>query len=477
VTPRAPASASSRGPAKLRQGAGAKRLQQRSPGYKWRLRHHERVLANGLQVIVVPTRAAHRAVLTLLLRVGSRYESAEDNGISHFLEHMLYRGTPSFKTAHEQALAFEEVGASLYAATQADYGSMSLSLPPESMARAAAIFAEVVAEPRFSAIEIERGIVREEILEDLDEEGRQIDADNLVRELVYGAHPLGFTITGSLEHLARFDRAMLRKHHARHYTAENAVLCFSGAVKPEACFRLAQKHFAELRRGKRVVTAPALLDQRDARLLHVPNVSSQTTLRIAFRAVADRDPREPALEMLLRVLDDGMSTRLYERICDSKGLCYDVGALYESYEDDGVFDVAAEVQHDRVVEVAREITRLLGELAETGPTPAELDRAKARNLWQTKALLDDPDGIAAYYALSALSRLAPTPGERHEQLMHVTPADVRAVAEEIFRSERLSLVTVGSLSAAQERALGAVVATFPAGSSPRRADVRRMRPR
>ena len=82
-----------------------------------------------------------------------------------------------------------------------------------------------------------RGIVREEILEDLDEEGRQIDADNLVRELVYGSHPLGFTITGSLAQLDRFDRPMLRRHHARHYTANNAVLCFAGAVDPDSCFR------------------------------------------------------------------------------------------------------------------------------------------------------------------------------------------------------------------------------------------------
>jgi predicted Zn-dependent peptidase len=444
---------------------GAKTDRTRLGGRRWRLRHHERVLANGLEVLVVPTRASHRAVLTMLLRVGSRYENADNNGISHFLEHMLYRGSPSFKTAHEQALAFEEIGASLYAATQADYGSMSLSLPPQSLPRATAIFAEVVAEPRFSAIEIERGIVREEILEDLDEDGRQIDADNLVRELVYGAHPLGFTITGSLEHLAKFDRAMLRKHHARHYTGENAVLCFSGAVDPAACFRLAEKHLAGIKRGKRIETAPAIADQQGPRLLHVPNVSSQTTLRLAFRAVSDRDPREPALEMLLRVLDDGMSTRLYERICDDKGLCYDVGALYESYEDDGVFDVAAEVQHERAVDVAREIARLLGELAAKGPTAAELDRAKARNLWQTQALLDDPDGIASFYALSALSRLAPTPAERHDQLMQVTPGAVREVAEEVFRGDRLSLVTVGTLSSAQERALGAVVESFPVDSA------------
>jgi predicted Zn-dependent peptidase len=393
----------------------------------------------------------------MLFRVGSRFETQASNGVSHFLEHMLYRGSPSLQTAHEQALAFEELGASLYAATQADYGTMTLSMPPESLARAVAIFAEVVREPRFSAIEVERGIVREEILEDLDDEGRQIDADNLLRALVYGSHPLGFTITGSLEQLARFDRRMLRRHHESHYATENAVLCFAGAVEPETCFRLAKKHFSAMKRGPRVQASPAPTAQRKARFLHVPNVSSQTTLRMAFRALSDRDAREPALEMLLRVLDDGMSTRLYERICDDKGLCYDVGALYESYEDDGVFDVAAEVQHERVVEVAREIAEVLGDLAERGPTAAELERARARHLWQTQAMLDDADGLGAYYALSALSRLAPTPGKRHEELAAVTPRDVRDVAALVFRSERSNVVTVGTLSATQERALADVV--------------------
>jgi predicted Zn-dependent peptidase len=428
--------------------------------YKWALAHHEAELANGLKVLVVPRANANRAVVTMLFRVGARFETPENNGVSHFLEHMLYRGSPSHKTSHEQALAFEEIGASLYAATQTDYGTMNLSLPPESFKKAVPLFAEVVKSPRFSAIEIERGIVREEILEDLDDDGRQIDADNIVRDLIFGTHPLGFTITGSLEQLASFDRPLLRRHHARHYTAENAVLCFAGAVKPEECFRLAKKHFSTLKEGTKVLGPSAAPAQKKPRIRHVPNISSQTTLRIAFRALYDHDPSEPALEMLLRVLDDGMSTRLYERICDTKGLCYDVGALFESYEDDGVFDVAAEAQHDRVPEVAREIFTVLSELADKGPTKAELERAKARHRWQTEAMLDDADSLGAYYALSALAELAPTPGKRHEQLAAVTLAEVRAVAERVFRRDHMCLVTVGGLTHAQEGELRTMVERF-----------------
>ncbi|HKQ71590.1 MAG TPA: pitrilysin family protein, partial [Polyangiaceae bacterium] len=431
---------------------GASRAKTAS-SVRWRVRHYDDVLPNGLRVLAVPRKSASRATATMLFRVGSRYETSESNGISHFLEHMLYRGSPSLKTSHDQALAFEELGASLYAATQSDYGTMNLTLPPESVGKAIALFAEVVDEPRFSAIEIERGIVREEILEDLDDEGRQIDADNLVRELVYGTHPLGFTITGSLAQLARFDRRMLRRHHARHYTAKNAVLCFGGAIDPDDCFRLARRHFARLSVGDRVEPGAPPAPQKKRRMRHVPNVSSQTTLRVAFRAMPDKDPAEPALEMLLRVLDDGMATRLYERICDSKGLCYDVGALYEAYEDDGVFDVAAEAQHDRVVLVAREIFGVLAELASAGPTERELERTKARNRWQTHAMQDDSEALAGYYALAALSGLAPTPRHRHDQLADVTVKDVQTAAERVFRGDGLSVVTVGSLTHAQEEAL------------------------
>jgi len=428
--------------------------------YRWTLPHQEEVLPNGLRVLVVPRKSSHRAIVTMLFRVGSRFETAESNGISHFLEHMLYRGTPSYRTAHDQALAFEELGASLYAATQSDYGTMNLSLPPASLAKALPIFAEVVQSPTFSSIEVERGIVREEILEDLDEEGRQIDADNLSREVVYPSHPLGFTITGPVAHLTKFDRKTLRSHHARHYNAANAVLCFSGAVDPSACFRMARRYFRDLPRGVRVGTAAPALTQKKARLRHVDNVSSQTTMRVAFRAKGDDDRREPALEMLLRVLDDGMSTRLYERLCDTKGLCYDVGALYESYEDDGVFDVAAEVRHDRAGVVLREILTLLRQLATDGPSADEIRRAKDRHLWSTQAMLDDVDALGSYYALAALADLAPTPGDRLDELRAVSARDVRDAAELVFRADRMSVITVGALDEAQQAALRVTVDRF-----------------
>jgi predicted Zn-dependent peptidase len=193
---------------------------------------------------------------------------------------------------------------------------------------------------------------------------------------------------------------------------------------------------------------------------YVPNLSSQTTLRLGFRAVSDHDAREPAVEMLLRVLDDGMSTRLYERICDRKGLCYDVGALFESYEDDGLFDIAAEVQHARAALVVREILQVLEEIAERGPTATELDKARSRHGWQMRAMLDDSEGLSGFYALAAIADIARTPAQRHAELLEVSRADVREAAAFLFRRDRFGAVAVGSLEASQQRTIEREVTRF-----------------
>ncbi|WP_437785031.1 M16 family metallopeptidase [Sorangium sp. So ce1097] len=418
------------------------------------------VLSNGLKVVLVPQPQVHRAVASLYLRVGSRFETQQNNGISHFLEHMVFRGTPTLPSAHAQALAFERLGGTLYAATHVDHGVMSISVPPANLDPVLALLGEVATSPRFTAIEVERGIVREEILEDLDDEGRDIDADNNARALMYERHPLGFTITGGIDALDRFDEPMLRAHHARHYTAANAVLCVAGRFDPDACARVVERHFGAMPRGEQVPVTPPPNGQKKPRFRFIENQSSQTELRVAFRGVSERDSREPAVEMLLRVLDDGMSTRLYERICDRLGLCYDVSGMFEAYEDDGVVDIAAGVQHDRATVVIREIFALLRELAETGPREDELAKARDRHLWSVEAMQDDPEATAGFYGLSALADIARTPEARHEELARVTVEDVRDAARTLFRPERLTVVAVGLLRASEEAKLEKAVRSF-----------------
>jgi predicted Zn-dependent peptidase len=425
------------------------------------LEHRDVVLANGLTVVVVPQPTVHRAVASLYLRVGSRFETQENNGVSHFLEHMVFRGTPSLDSAHAQALAFERLGGTLYAATHVDHGVMSVSVPPQNLERVLPLLGEVTIAPRFSELEIERGIVHEEILEDLDDEGRPVDPDNIARAVMYDKHPLGFSITGDLETLERFDRPMLRAHHERHYSAANAVLCVAGKIDDiDRCVRWVEAAFGAMPRGERIPVTPPPHVQKKPRFRFVENQSSQTELRVAFRAPSEKDASEPAAEMLLRILDDGMSTRLYETICDRLGLCYDVSGMFETYEDDGVIDIAAGAQHERTLVVAKELLALLRGLSEKGPTEEELTKARDRHLWSVEAMLDDADSLAGFYGLAALAGIARTPMQRHEELTRVTSEHVREVAASVFRSDRLSTVAVGLLADGEREKLERLIRSF-----------------
>jgi len=153
------------------------------------------------------------------------------------------------------------------------------------------------------------------------------------------------------------------------------------------------------------------------------------------------------------VLDDGMSTRLYHRICDEKGLCYDVSAGYEAYVSGGIFDLAAEATHERAEELLGELFALVRELRDQGPTDAELDKVRARLGWHFESMLDDPGELASFVASGILTEVAPKLAERREQLLSVSKGDVQRAAEHMFRSSGLSVLAVGSLRKRERKAL------------------------
>lgn len=414
-------------------------------------------LANGLRVVVTPQPQLHRAHVALYVRVGSRFETPPTNGLSHFLEHMLYRGTPRLPHAHEVNLAFESLGGYLYAATQADFGVFSVTGPPESLTDATRLFGEVLREPIFADIDVEKEIVCEEILEDLDDDGRQIDADNLSRALIYPSHPLGFTITGDEKRVRSFDRGMLAAHHARHYTAATSVLAFSGPVDFDEIVKVAEAAFGAMPAGAPIPGEPPTHAQKKPRVKIVENVSSQTELRVCFRGASENGPHRPAMDMLMRILDDGMSTRLYHRVCDDKGLCYDVSAGFDGYEDDGVLDFAAGCQHARTSVITREILALMTDLARTGPTEAELVKARRRHAWEMHGLYDSPEDLAGFYAGGLLFERFETPERRLAANAAVTSEEIRALAEMLAQPERLNVLAVGLLEDGEDDRLTEVV--------------------
>lgn len=408
--------------------------------------------ASGQRVLALPQQHLHRSVITYAVRVGPRFEKRETAGVSHFLEHMLHRGTERWPSAHEQAVAVESLGCTLDASTGVDHGTLTLTCPPESLEAAAELLGEITRSPRFSDIDVERGIVHEELLEDRDERGWLVDPDALVRERLFGDHPLGFPIGGTPATLATFDEALLRKHHGRHYNTTSSVVAIAGRLPPRARLtRMVERAFAGHPVGRPLKTARFRLRSQGPGLHIVRSPTSQVSLRLGALGPGHEHADEAATELLLRVVDDGTSTRLYETLCDRLGLCYEVSAAWEAYDEIGLFDVAAEAQDEAMPRVLTEILTMLRQLAADGPTPEEVQKAKRRARWQAGRAADQPEVNADDLALSALRGEPCTTADRLGRLDAVTPADVRRAARRLFRPEAFAVALVGPVSRATER--------------------------
>lgn len=402
-------------------------------------------LGNGLRVRLIPLPHLQSTTVSFFVRVGSRYETAQTNGLSHFLEHMLYRGTESYRASHELTLAIERLGGTLDAATHVDFTSYELTLPPESIVHGVELLAEVLGRPRLADLKIEKQIIREEILEDLNEEGEQIDIDNVSRQLLYPDHPLGFSIPGPLDNLARFATSDLRHHHARHYTASNSVICVAGAFDASEIGDAVRSSFGGFAVGESIQPDRAPVDTPSDRFAYVHDHGSQTDVRLSFHTPGLASPEFPVLVLLARVLDDGLSTRVHQRICEERGLAYEAFAGNDSFEECGVFDFGASVEHQKTPKLVEAVLELIDEIRREPPTEEEVDKARKRYLWALRTVCDDPERAVDFVGSSALFDLPERVGVVAEQVARVTPADIQRLVWRYLDPKNAYLTCVGVL--------------------------------
>lgn len=386
----------------------------------------------------------HRAVVVVYARVGARYETPATNGLSHLVEHMIFRGSRRYPDATAYAEAIERIGGTLYAETGIDYSLYQVSIPPSEVEGAIELLGDVFCGPRFADLAVEKQIIREEILEDLDESGCDINVDNLARATAWPKHPLGFRIIGTLQNLERFTVEDIRAHFERFYGARNLIVCVAGAVKRERVRQAALRAFRDLPAGKPSRSMPPRR-ARTVRVATVHSVGSQTAIEVLAQALSESDPDYPALICLMRVLDDGLSTRLHRRIVDELGLAYSISAGLEAFVDTGALEISAQVAHENVPRIVSEILALFEELRTRPITAAELDKAKHRYRWDLEASKDDPEAMAGWYGGGALFGRAVSLKRRLCQVMAVKPTDIYRVARRVLTGKRLTIAAVGDL--------------------------------
>jgi len=402
-------------------------------------------LPSGLRVRLIPLPHLQSATISCFVRVGSRYETAETNGLSHFLEHMLYRGTERHPAAHDLSLAIEKLGGTLDAATQVDFTSYDLTLPSETIAQGTELLAEVLRQPLLTKMGTEKQIIREEILEELNESGEQIDIDNVSRRLLYRDHPLGFSIAGPLENLEHFDTDDLERHHKGHYTARNSVLCIAGSFDEEALAGAIRMHFDGMPRGQSVEPSATVRNGVHERFKYVHEQGSQTDVRLSFHTPGVNSPLAPVFSLLDRILDDGLSTRVHRVICEERGLAYDAFAGNDTFEDCGVFDFGASVEHQKTPLLVETTLELIRELRESPPTEEEVEKAKRRYLWDLRTVRDDPEDTVHFVGTSALFGLPEQVSTIAQQVADVSADDVQQAAQRYLDPRDAYLTCVGVL--------------------------------
>jgi len=418
-------------------------------------------LPNGLKVVTVETPHLHTASVALYVRTGSRYETAANNGLSHFVEHMLFRGSARYPSSFALNSAFEDRCGMLSGETGRDYSLYQVQPKPADVPAVLQIFGDLFSAPLFVDIDLERAIVLEEILDDFDERGQRTCIDDVGRGHAWPGHPLGFSITGPESNICRFTRRDVEAHFRRYHGARNLALAVAGPLESAKVMAAAASALAKLPPGELRNPRPAPRSFPGPSLHCVRTDSAQVEVQILFRAIADDHPQFPAFVAFLRLLDDGMSTPLHYRVCDRKGLAYHVNAGLDPLADTSLVEISAACASEKLPDLVREIFSIVGELRDQPIDPVAIEKAKRRYARDLEAGFDDVDGLCNWFGDSLLfGRPLRSPSERYSRMAEVDASQIQDIACQVFQPGHLVVTAVGNFNQRLVRKVRSMVRAF-----------------
>ena len=400
-------------------------------------------LPSGLRVVTLEVPHLHSALVAVHVRVGSRHETPRTSGVSHFLEHVLFRGSESFPDSLEVNGMIEDAGGSLNGMTLRDQSHYDTPIHPSRLELAVRVLGDLVARPRFAGLELEREIILEEMMDEVDLAGRDIDVGNLVMRLVYGEHPLGLKVAGTTQTVRTLGEVELRAHHARFYNAASIVVSVAGPVHRDEVLPLVEDAFRGLPRGELPLESAPVLLPRGPFIELVDLDESQTDLCLSFPCPPEAHPDHLPLAMIRALLDDCITSRLQRQIVETRGLAYSVRAGMELFSDAGTFDIEAACTPVKVLPVVEATLGLLAELCACPVPRDELDRVLARRRIGLDFHSDDLSTLVNCFGATELFRTPESFEENLAAMARVTPAEIQRVARETFTPEKLHLCAVG----------------------------------
>ena len=399
-------------------------------------------LHSGLRIATAEMPGMESVSVGVWVGVGGRFETARHSGISHFIEHLLFKGTAR-RTARQISQEVEGIGGYVNAFTGEENTCYYAKASHRHFGILLDVLADIYLHPKFAAGDIikERGIIKEELLMYRDQPDHYVH--ELLTETLWPDQPLGRPLTGTVESIDATDRAALRTFKRSKYVAGNTIIAVAGRCRHEDVVAQVSKAFAATPTGRIPRFVPVREPQRAPRLRFLTKEIEQTHLVLAVRGYSRHHPQRYAAKLLSVVMGENMSSRLFQVIRERHGLAYSIHSSSSFFADTGVFTVGAGLETKRLPRALRIILRELTKIAQRRPAAGELRRAKDYAIGQMRLGLESSSNQMMWLGEHLLAYgTIPSPDDVERRIEAVTADEVQAAAADLFRDRRLNAAVI-----------------------------------
>ncbi len=400
-------------------------------------------LANGLRVVTAPMPHTRSVSVSVYVGAGSRYELPEQSGLSHFLEHLCFKGTAKRPTPRSISEAIDSVGGVLNAGTDRELTVYYCKVARPHLELALDVLVDMVRRPLLDPgeMEKERGVIIEELASVADSPAQQVDI--LLDRTLWPDQPLGWDVAGSEATISAITRDTALEYLQRQYVPNNVVVSVAGAVEHAEIVRLAEEQMGDWRRGSPSCWFPAVNGQDGPRAAVLYKKTEQAHISAAVPGLSSWHPDRFALDLLSVVMGETMSSRLFQELREKRSLCYDVHTYVTHFLDAGAFTVYAGVDPARAEEAIVAALQELARVRDEGLPEEELAKAKELSKGRLLLRMEDTRSVSGWYGgQEILNGRILTADEVVGLLDAVTVDDIRRVAG-LLTADRLNLAVVG----------------------------------
>lgn len=408
------------------------------------MKYYKRILKNGLTIIEVPSNDAESVVVDFFVKTGSRSETAKENGISHFLEHFLFKGTEKYPSTMDITELIDGIGGEMNANTGKEHTQYFIKSRHTHLQAIFEVLTDMIQNPLLDKEELERekGVIVEEI--NMYRDTPRINVGNVLEEVMWQGDPLGRDIAGTPEVVKKFTQNMFKSYMERNYQPGNMLLGISGKYDRAAFNRLVTKYWSKVPAKKWQKWPKAKDSQKSPRVKVEYKDTQQAHFNLGFKGYDINDKRNAAASVLAAILGGGMSSRLFSEIRERRGLAYYVRAGNSQYQDTGVFDISAGIRVSNIEEAINVTLEVLKDIKSIPVTERELGKAKAYIKGRTTLYLEDNQARLDWFLeQAAFKKTIKTPAEVFAEIENVTAKQVRDVADELFHPTKTSLAIIG----------------------------------